>query len=361
MYERENGTKQIRIRGLDSDTIDYIDFPEMVYDCYPGENNTFDTTTLRLIYTSLNTRQTVIDYDLSTKTRQLRKQDTVSGYDPTQYESERLSAIAPDGTRVPMSIVYRKGLERNGLNPTLLYGYGAYGASIDPSFSASRVSLLDRGFVFAIAHIRGGEELGREWYESGKLLNKKNSFTDFIACAEHLIARGYTSSEQLAIMGVSAGGLLVSAVTTMQPDLFRAVIAKVPFVDVINTMLDESLPLVVNEFEEWGNPQDRTFYEYMRSYSPYDNVAARAYPHLLITSGLNDPRVLYWEPVKWAAKLRSLKTDTNLLLLKTNMDAGHSGASGRYDTLKQTAFEYAFLLQALEKTEASEQDTRHNA
>ncbi|MCP4709764.1 MAG: S9 family peptidase, partial [Planctomycetes bacterium] len=254
---------------------------------------------------------------------------------------------AADGTEVPISLVYKKGLVQNGSNPLLLYGYGSYGASRDPSFSANRISLLDRGFVYAVAHIRGGSEMGRTWYDQGKLLNKKNTFTDFVACAEHLIEQRYTSSEKLAIMGGSAGGLLMGAVVNMKPELFKAVVAKVPFVDVINTMLDASIPLTVIEYEEWGNPNEKEYYDYMLSYSPYDNVEAKDYPAMLITAGLNDPRVQYWEPAKWTAKLRATKTDNNLLVLKTNMGAGHGGASGRYDYLKEVAFEYAFVFKEL--------------
>ncbi len=261
--------------------------------------------------------------------------------------SERIFATASDGTPVPISLVYRKGLSRDGRNPMLLSGYGSYGASMDPGFSSERVSLLDRGFVFAIAHIRGGGEMGRPWYLGGKFLKKKNTFTDFIACAEHLVAQKYTSPARRAIMGGSAGGLLMGAVVNMRPDLFRAVVAKVPFVDVVNTMLDESIPLTVIEFEEWGNPKDRQYYDYMMSYSPYDNVAAKDYPHMLVTAGLNDPRVQYWEPAKWTARLRTLKTDNNRLLLKTNMGAGHGGRSGRYERIRETAFDYAFILDAL--------------
>jgi oligopeptidase B len=277
----------------------------------------------------------------------LRKEQEVPGYRSGDYVSERLWAVAPDGVKVPISLVHHKDLQLDGNNPTFLYGYGSYGFSMDPVFNSSRIALLKRGFVFAIAHIRGGSEMGRHWYETGKFLHKKNTFTDFIACAEHLIGQGYTNPRRLVIMGRSAGGLLMGAVTNLRPDLFAGVIAGVPFVDVISTMLDPTIPLTVPEYEEWGNPNDPEYYAYMKSYSPYDNVEAKAYPPILATAGLNDPRVQYWEPAKWIAKLRAVKIDDNLLLLKTNMGAGHGGASGRYDYLKETAFEYAFLLKVL--------------
>jgi oligopeptidase B len=297
---------------------------------------------------SLITPRTVFDYHMDARTRTLKKQDEVlGGYDPALYRSERLHAQAADGKDIPISLVYRQGMKRDGRCPLLLYGYGSYGASMDPYFSSNRLSLLDRGFVFAIAHIRGGGDLGRPWYDDGKLLNKKNTFTDFIACAEHLIAEQYTSPDRLAIMGASAGGLLMGAVNNLRPDLFNVVVAKVPFVDLMNTMLDETIPLTVIEYEEWGNPHEKEYYDYMKSYSPYDNVAARDYPNILITAGLNDPRVQYWEPAKWTARLRALKTDDHRLLLKTNMGAGHGGRSGRYDKLREIAFEYAFMVDVL--------------
>jgi oligopeptidase B len=290
----------------------------------------------------------VFDYDVRTRERELKKQYEVrGGYDASQYQSERIFAKAPDGVEVPISLVYRRGFERNGTSPLLLYGYGAYGHSIDPTFSSARLSLLDRGFVFAIAHIRGGAELGEEWHDQGKLLAKKNTFTDFIACAAHLIGQRYTSSERLAIMGGSAGGLLVGAVLNLRPDLFRAAVAKVPFVDTLNTGLDPTLPLTISEYEEFGNPEEKQFYDYIRSYSPYENVEPREYPTMLVTAGLNDPRVSYWEPAKWVAKLRAMKTDKNVLLLKTNMGSGHFGPSGRYEGIKEVAFDYAFLLWAM--------------
>lgn len=349
LYERRGGLQRLRIADAEFTSFTEASFPEPVYTFEAAGNLEFDTTTLRFNYSSLVTPNSVIDYDMQTQSWELKKRDEIpSGYDASLYVSERLIARAADGADVPISLVYRKGLNRDERNPTLLYGYGAYGIVIEPDFASKRLSLLDRGFVFAIAHIRGGDDMGRAWYEQGKLLHKKNTFTDFIACAEHLIAEGYTSPDKLAINGRSAGGLLMGAVTNMRPDLFKAVIAGVPFVDVVNTMSDPTLPLTVTEYDQWGNPADPIFFEYMKSYSPYDNVEAKNYPNLLITSGLNDPRVSYWEPSKWAAKLRSLKTDGNVLLLKTNMQFGHFGASGRFDHLKEDALEYAFLIETLD-------------
>jgi len=346
LYERNGGFRQIRVSATDAlRDVHYIDFPEPVYNIFPNRNPEYQTDILRFTYTSLVTPKSVIDYDVKKKTWTVIKQDEIpSGYDAGLYVSERAYATASDGTKVPMSLVYKKGLDRNGDNPTLLYGYGSYGASMDPSFDTNRLSLLDRGFVFAIGHIRGGSEMGRAWYENGKMLNKKNTFTDFIACAEHLIAVKLTRAEKLSIMGRSAGGLLVGACVTMRPDLFGAVIAGVPFLDVINTMSDPSIPLTTLEYDQWGNPDNREYFDYITSYSPYDNIRATSYPHILITTGLNDPRVAYWEPAKFTAKLRELKTDANTLLLKTNFEAGHAGASGRYDYLKEVAFEYGFLI-----------------
>jgi len=348
VYERERGLKKIRITNLTDNQVHYVDFPEPVYTFWPERNPDFNTNLLRFDYTSLITPRSVFDYDMDKRTRELKKQDEVlGGYNPSLYQSERVFVKASDGTLVPISLVYKKGMARNGKNPLFLYGYGAYGISSESYFSSNRLSLLDRGFIYAIAQVRGGGEMGRYWYEQGKLLNKKNTFTDFIACAEHLIAEKYTSKDDLVINGGSAGGLLMGAVTNMRPDLFKAVIADVPFVDLINTMLDPSLPLTVIEYEEWGNPQEKEYYEYMRPYSPYDNIQAKAYPNILITTSLNDPRVSYWEPSKWTAKLRALKTDDNLLLLKINMGAGHGGSSGRYDYLKDIALEYAFIFKVL--------------
>ena len=345
IYERESGLPTIRVRQLASGEEHFIQFPDPTYSADEDNNPEFDTEILRFNYTSLVTPRSVFDYNLETQERELKKETPVlGGYDRTQYASDRLMATATDGTQVPISIVYKKGLEQNGAKPLLLTGYGSYGFSYPAAFSSARLSLLERGVVVAIAHIRGGSEMGRQWYEDGKFLSKKNTFTDFIACSEHLIAQGWTSKEQLAILGGSAGGLLMGAVINLRPDLFKAVVAHVPFVDVVTTILDDHLPLSVMEREEWGDPNDKTFYDYMKSYSPYDRVEAKDYPNLLITAGLNDSRVAYWEPAKWTAKLRSLKTDHNCLLLKTNMGAGHGGASGRYDSLKEIAFEYAFLF-----------------
>jgi oligopeptidase B len=274
----------------------------------------------------------------------LKQQEVLGGFDSANYETERLWATAKDGVRVPISLVYRKGMKKDGGNPLLLYGYGSYGYSMDATFGAYRVSLLDRGFVYAIAHVRGGEELGRQWYENGKLLKKKNTFTDFIACGEYLVGEKYTSSGKLFAMGESAGGLLVGAVFNMRPDLFKGIIAGVPFVDVVTTMLDESIPLTTGEYDEWGNPNEKKHYDYMFSYSPYDNVEAKAYTNLLVNTSLHDSQVQYWEPAKWVAKLRVMKTDQNRLLLRTKMEAGHGGVSGRYKRYKEAAFLYAFLL-----------------
>ena len=345
IYERERGLEKICIRDSDGAYSHYIDFPDPVYTVGATGNVEYKTKLLRFHYSSLVTPVSVFDYNVETRERELKKQYEVrGGYDGSQYNSERIFATAPDGAEVPISLVYRKGFEKNGSSPLLLYGYGAYGHSIDPVFSSDRLSLLDRGYVFAIAHIRGGAELGEVWHDQGKLLAKMNTFTDFIACAEHLIAARYTSSDRLAILGGSAGGLLVGAVLNMRPELFHAAIAKVPYVDTLNTALDPTLPLTVAEYEEFGNPAEKEYYDYIQSYAPYENVAARQYPMMLVTAGLNDPRVSYWEPAKWVAKLRALKTDNNVLLLKTNMGSGHFGPSGRYEGIKETAFDYAFLL-----------------
>ncbi len=347
--EREGGLQTIRIRNLTTGEEHPVDFPEPVYTVQGGRNPEFNTDTLRFNYASLVTPMSVFDYEMDARTRELKKQDEVlGGYDPSLYESERIFAKAADGTPIPISLVYKKGVVKDGGSPLLLYGYGSYGINSEPYFSSNRLSLLDRGFRYAIAHIRGGEEMGRAWYENGKLLHKRNTFTDFIACAEHLIAEKYTASSKIVIEGGSAGGLLMGAVTNMRPELFEIVIAKVPFVDVVNTMLDASIPLTVIEYDEWGNPNEKKFYDYIKSYSPYDNIEAKEYPHILITAGLNDPRVHYWEPAKWTAKLRTLKTGDNQLLLKTEMGAGHGGPSGRYDYLKEIAFEYAFIFDLLE-------------
>ena len=349
VLERGQALRQLRVAPLDELAHPvYVPFPEAVYHIQPTANPEVKTALLRFEYSSLVTPDSVIDYHMDTGEWELKKQDEIpSGHNPQAYVCERVYASAPDGKQVPLSLVYKQGLRKDGQNPTLLHGYGAYGFCLDPEFNASRFSLIERGFVYAIAHVRGGSEMGRGWYEDGRLLNKRNSFTDFIAAAECLVAEGYTSPAKLSMIGVSAGGLLVGACLTMRPELYQAVIAKVPFVDVVSTMSDASIPLTAQEYDEWGNPQEQDFFEYLLSYSPYDNLGARDYPHLLITSGLNDPRVAYWEPAKFTARLRALKTDGNLLLLKTNMDAGHAGASGRYDFLREIALEYAFLIDRL--------------
>jgi oligopeptidase B len=348
LYERGNALRMIRIRNIRTGDEHAITFQEPVYTASPGSNPEYNTSTLRFGYQSMVTPFAVYDYDMNTRARELRKQNEVlGGYDPAQYATERTWARAEDGTLVPVSLVYRKPLVRDGSRPMLLYAYGSYGISTDPTFASNNLSLLDRGVVFAIAHIRGGQEMGRAWYDQGKMLNKRNTFSDFIAAAEHLVNERYTSRERLAIRGGSAGGLLMGAVVNMRPDLFRVVVADVPFVDVINTMADASIPLTAGEWEQWGNPANEAEYRYMLSYSPYDNVEAKSYPTMLVTTGLNDPRVAYWEPAKWVAKLRATRTDGNLLLLRTNMGAGHGGSSGRYDALRETAFRYAFVLHHL--------------
>jgi oligopeptidase B len=323
--------------------------PDEVYSAWLGGNPEYDVDAVRYQYTSLVMPTSAYDYDPATRAATLVKRQPVLGYDPARYESRRAWATAPDGAQVPISIVYRRDLRTDAPSPLLLYGYGSYEVSIDPTFSASRVSLLDRGVVFAIAHVRGGGELGRHWYDDGKLLHKTNTFTDFVACAEHLVSEGWTSPDRLAARGGSAGGLLMGAVANLRPDLFHAIVAEVPFVDCLTTILDETLPLTITEWEEWGDPvHDRAVYELMKSYSPYDNVTAKDYPAMLVTGGLNDPRVQYWEPAKWVAKLRATKTDPRLLVLKMEMGAGHSGPSGRYDAWRDEAFVLAFLLDQLD-------------
>jgi oligopeptidase B len=346
--EREGGVPRVAVTDLSTGATHRIEFPEAAYALGPENNEDFSATKFRFGYQSLTTPPTVYDYGMESRQREIMKRtEVLGGYDPARYRTERITATAPDGTKVPISLVYRKGLVKDGKNPTLLNGYGSYGVASFPTFSSARVSLLDRGFVFAIAHIRGGGEMGKKWHDQGKMMAKKNTFTDFIAAAETLIALKYTSKEKLAIEGGSAGGLLMGAVVNMRPDLFRAVIARVPFVDVVNTMLDESLPLTVGEFEEWGNPKIREQYDYIRSYSPYDNLAAKDYPAMLVKTSFDDSQVMYWEPAKYVARLRTLKTDKNPLLFKVNMAGGHGGSSGRYDKLRETAFDYAFLLKVL--------------
>ncbi len=342
--ERIEGITQLRVMPSNGEE-HYIDFGENAFMAYTSINMDFDTKILRLGYTSLTTPNSVFDYNMQTREMQLLKeQEIVGGYDKTQYQSERLFATATDGTKVPISLVYKKGFKKDGNQPLLLYAYGSYGHSMDPYFSSIRLSLLDRGFAYAIAHIRGGEEMGRHWYENGKLLNKKNTFSDFIDCGDFLIKENYTSSDHLYAMGGSAGGLLMGAIINMRPDLWNGVVAAVPFVDVINTMLDETIPLTTGEFDEWGNPKDEKFYHYIKSYSPYDNVEAKDYPSMLITTGYHDSQVQYWEPAKWLALLRELKTDHNTLIMHCDMVAGHGGLAGRFEKHKETALEYAFLL-----------------
>lgn len=343
--ERKEGLTQIRVIDQRSKVEHYLDFGEPVYSAMTGINLDFNTNVLRYSYTSLTTPSSMFDYNMDTKTKTLLKQEeVVGGYNVADYQSERAYATAEDGTKIPISIVYKKGMKKDGKNPTLLYAYGSYGMSMDAYFSVARLSLLDRGFVFAIAHIRGGQEMGRHWYEDGKLLKKKNTFTDFIDCSKYLIAEKYTTNEKLFAMGGSAGGLLMGAILNMRPDLYKGVIAAVPFVDVITTMLDASIPLTTGEYDEWGNPNDKTYYDYMLSYSPYDQVKAQNYPNILVTTGLHDSQVQYWEPAKWVAKLREIKTDKNILLLHTQMKAGHGGKSGRFERIKDTALQYAFIL-----------------
>jgi oligopeptidase B len=344
--ERENGLNQIRIKRWDGTEDYYLPFESETYTCYTSINPEFDTELLRFSYNALTTPPSVIEFNMETKTKKVLKQKEVLGgqFKQSNYESERIWAKARDGENIPISLVYRKGISLDGTNPLLQYAYGSYGHTVDPHFSSVRLSLLDRGFIFAIAHVRGGEYLGREWYENGKLLKKKNTFTDFIDCSIHLIKKRYTSSQHLYAMGGSAGGLLVGAVINEAPELYNGVIAAVPFVDVVTTMLDNSIPLTTGEYDEWGNPNDKLYYEYMKSYSPYDNVVAQDYPNMLVTSGLHDSQVQYWEPTKWVAKLRAIKTDSKQLFLKTNMDAGHGGASGRFESLREDAEEFAFLL-----------------
>jgi oligopeptidase B len=342
---RKAGLLEIRVRELASGTTRTIDFPEPVYTAYAGGTPEFTATKVRYVYTSLNRPTTTYEYDVATgRSEKLKEEEIPSGFNPEQYEVKRLFAPAPDGTRVPMAVVHKKGITLDGTHPTLLYGYGSYGISMDATFNANAYSLVDRGFVYVLAQVRGGSDLGETWYEDGKLQKKMNSFTDFIACAEYLIAQKYTTPKRLAIQGGSAGGLLVGAVMNLRPELFEAVVAEVPFVDVLNTMLDPDLPLTTQEYEQWGNPTVRADYDYMRQYAPYENLTRRAYPNVLATGGLNDSQVGYHEPAKWVARLRALKTDQNLVLLKTNLDSGHGGATGRFEYLREEAFIQAFLL-----------------
>lgn len=342
---RTKGLNELEIKSLRGEKSRFVSFPEPVYNAYSNGNPEYDATTFRYSYTSLNRPTTLYEYDCSTgNSVQLKQQEVPSGFNPDAYVVERIWTTAQDGTSVPISIVHKKGLKKDGQNPALLYAYGSYGISMDVFFSTSFYSLIDRGFVFGIAHVRGGSDMGEQWYEDGKLLKKKNTFTDFIACSEKLIAEKYTSANKLAAMGGSAGGLLMGAVANMRPDLYQTIVAQVPFVDVVSTMLDDTLPLTTGEYEEWGNPNEEEYFNYILSYSPYDNIKAQNYPNFLITGGINDSQVLFHEPTKYAAKLRAMKTDDNILLLKMNMDSGHGGATGRYDGIKETAFELAFIL-----------------
>jgi oligopeptidase B len=345
LSERAQANTLMRIINQKTNEKHYLNFGEPAYTINPSINLDFDTELLRYGYTSMTTPNSTYDYNMNTKQRTLLKQqEVVGGYKAEDYQTERIWAEATDGTKIPMSIVYKKGLQKNGNNPTMLYGYGSYGASMDPTFSITRLSLLNRGFVYAIAHIRGGQEMGRQWYEDGKLFKKKNTFTDFINCAEFLIEEKYTQPEKLFASGGSAGGLLMGAVVNMRPDLFKGVIAAVPFVDVITTMQDESIPLTTGEFDEWGNPKDPESYMYMLEYSPYDQVKPQNYPNMLVTTGFHDSQVQYWEPAKWVAKLRAMKTDNNKLLLRTNMETGHGGTTGRFKRYEEISQEYAFVL-----------------
>jgi oligopeptidase B len=345
VQERRDGLVHLRVHPWDGSEPHDVAFDEPVYDVYLSVNREPASSKLRFGYESLTTPTTTYDYDMVARTRTLLKQEEVLGdFDGSRYQSERLTATAQDGERIPVSLVSKMGIPRDGSHPLLLYGYGAYGLSMDPDFNSARLSLLDRGFIFAIAHVRGGQELGRRWYDDGRLGQKRNSFTDFIAVAEHLVGEGYSQTDRLFAMGGSAGGLLMGAVVNMRPDLFAGVVAQVPFVDVMTTMLDDSIPLTTGEYDEWGNPSERAAFDDILAYSPYDNVEAKDYPALLVLAGLHDSQVQYWEPAKWVAKLRALKTDGHPLLLKTNMDAGHGGVSGRYRRYRDVALQYAFLL-----------------
>jgi oligopeptidase B len=348
VQERSGGLRRLRVTELATNASHYVAFPEAAYAVFPTDNREFDTPTFRFGYSSLVTPVSVYDYDLAQRTRVLlKRQEIPSGFDSSKYEVRRVMAPARDGVRVPVSILLRRGTRLDGANPLLLYAYGSYGYTMEPGFNSAVFSLVDRGFVYAIAHIRGGQEMGRQWYDDGKMMHKRNTFTDFIDAAESLVKERYTRPERLVANGGSAGGLLMGAVANMRPDLFRAIVAEVPFVDVINTMMDASLPLTAQEWQQWGDPHDSTQYAYMRSYSPYDNVTRQAYPWMLVTTSLNDSQVMYWEPAKWVAKLRALKTDTNPLYFKINLAGGHGGSSGRYDRMHETAFRYAFMLEAV--------------
>ena len=342
---RKNGLTEIEVKPISDGASIALDFPEPVYNTSLIGNPEYDATTIRYSYTSLNRPTTLYEYNiLNGETTKLKVQEVPSGFNPEDYTVERIWATAQDGVKIPMAIVYKKELKRDGSNPALIYSYGSYGISSDVYFSTAYYSLIDRGFVFAIAQIRGGSDMGEQWYEDGKLLKKKNTFTAFIACSEKLIEDKYTSADKLTAMGGSAGGLLMGAVANMRPDLYQTIVAQVPFVDVITTMFDETLPLTTGEYEEWGNPNEEEYYNYIKSYSPYDNIKQQDYPNILITGGINDSQVLFNEPAKWAAKLRTFKTDDNIVLLHMNMESGHGGATGRYNRIKDVAFEFAFIL-----------------
>ncbi len=347
LEERSNGLNKIRIRSWDSEIDYYLPFESETYTAFTGTNVDFDTTILRYSYQSLATPSSIIDFNMKTHEKEIKKEQEVVGgtFIKSNYIEERIWAVAIDGTKIPISLVYHKKIQKKGTNPLLLYAYGSYGYSMDASFSSTRLSLLDRGFIFAIAHVRGGEDLGRNWYEGGKLLTKKNTFTDFVACSQFLIDEKYTSNKHLYAEGGSAGGLLMGVIANTNPELYNGIIAQVPFVDVVTTMLDDSIPLTTGEYDEWGNPNKKEYFEYMLSYSPYDNVTAQNYPNMYISTGLHDSQVQYWEPAKWVAKLRATKTDTKKLYFDINMDAGHGGASGRYEALKELAKEFIFLFE----------------
>lgn len=345
LSERAKASTLVRIVDQKSGRKHYLNFGEAAYTVYSSTNRDFDTELFRYGYTSMTTPFSTYDYNMKGKeSTLLKQQEVVGGYNPADYVTERIWATADDGTQIPMSIVYKKGLKKDGSNPCMMYAYGSYGSSTDPTFSSTRLSLLNRGFVYAIAHIRGGQEMGRKWYDDGKMFKKKNTFTDFIDCTEHMIAEKYSSADKMFASGGSAGGLLMGAVVNMRPDLYHGVIAKVPFVDVINTMLDETIPLTTGEFDEWGNPDDVESYMYMLEYSPYDQVKPQEYPNMMVTTGLHDSQVQYWEPAKWVAKLREMKTDNNTLVLRTNMETGHGGTTGRFKVYEEMAQEYAFIL-----------------
>jgi oligopeptidase B len=350
LQERKEGLIQLRIIDQKTQKEHFLDFGEPTYDAYIGTNPEFDTNTLRFGYNSMTTPNSTFDYDMNTKAKDLKKeQEVLGGFDKANYKTERIYVTARDGAKVPVSIVYHKDTKIDGGSPLLQYAYGSYGSSMDASFSSTRLSLLNRGFVYAICHIRGGQEMGRQWYEDGKMFKKINTFNDFVDCSKALIDRKYTKKENLFAMGGSAGGLLMGAIINQAPELYKGIVAAVPFVDVVTTMLDESIPLTTGEFEEWGNPKNKASHDYMLSYSPYDNVEKKKYPNMLITTGLHDSQVQYWEPAKWVAKLRDYKTDENILLLHTDMSSGHGGASGRFSALKNTALMYTFILDLAQK------------